>query len=98
MQYTAECQEVFTRTGAAPVAGKSPVRYLLPVPHVETRGWEPEGLDDSLHGPVLHAGKKGYGHHSLPVRGRAGNLPVRSHPRPGPPPAPAERGAKTSRT
>src|SRR3990170_3738533 len=62
--------------------GSLKVRYLLPVPYVMRRGSETDGLDDSLHGPVPHAGAQGNGPPTFPVRGRAGDLLFRKHPRP----------------
>src|SRR3989304_4332709 len=61
--------------------GSLKVRYLLPVPYVMRRGSETDGLDDSLHGPVPHAGAQGNGPPTFPVRGRAGDLLFRKHPR-----------------
>src|SRR3989304_1653946 len=70
------------RTGPFRLRGVPEVRYLFPVPYVIRRGRETDGLDDSLHGPVPHAGAQGNGPPTFPVRGRAGDLLFRKHPRP----------------
>src|SRR3989304_1435235 len=81
------------RTGPFRLRGVPEVRYLLPVPYVMRRGRETDGLDDSLHGPVPHAGAQGNGPPTFPVRGRAGPARSRSAtaasrpPRPPAPPA-----------
>src|SRR3970040_1651175 len=68
------------RTGPFRLRGVPEVRYLLPVPYVMRRGRETDGLDDSLHGPVPHAGAQGNGPPTFPVRGRAGVATVGGHP------------------